>query len=219
LDILRLPLGLVNGLRIGALELWFLGTLAAIVLIKVIGHLVRSHRERSAASQGPFLVVPPSRGRAVAPLPIQPIQSWTPPAPPEPQPAATDETSETIRIDTGTDGRIQFLPGRLEVVRGVEAGREFHFLRVPGQNVPEVTVGRSHGAAHRHIQIPEATVSRLHARLCYEDRSWRIINLSVTNPVRINGRELNLPEEAVTLTDGDRIQLGEVELCYRDGRP
>lgn len=132
--------------------------------------------------------------------------------------ALTDEANETIRIETGDDGRVQFLPGRLEVVRGAEVGREFHFLRVPGQTVPEITIGRAHGPAHRHVQIPAATVSRMHALLRFVDRGWWVVNLSTTNPVRVNGVELAGPDDTVLLSDGDSLALGEVELRYRDTR-
>lgn len=170
---------------------------------------------RPAAAPGPASrAAPTARAEPAAPGPApRPRPVARPPAP------SALESSETIRIETGWDGRIQLLPGRLEVVRGAEPGREFRFLRVPGEDVPEFTVGRSSGPTHRHIQIAERTVSRLHARLWFADRYWRIANLSLTNPVRVNGQELTSPEEAVVLGDGDRIQLGDVELCYRDGRP
>ncbi|MQA89050.1 MAG: FHA domain-containing protein [Gemmatimonas sp.] len=132
---------------------------------------------------------------------------------------AHGEDSENVRIDTNGADRIQFLPGRLEVVKGAEVGREFRFVRVLGQEVPEITVGRAHGPTHMHVQIPVPTVSRVHARLRFHEQCWCIANLSATNPVRINGRALASPEEATVLVDGDRIELGEVELRYRVGRP
>jgi predicted component of type VI protein secretion system len=58
----------------------------------------------------------------------------------------------------------------------------------------------------------------MHARIRYVEGSWWITNLSETNPLSLNGRELRGTEE-VALTDGDRVQLGEVELIYRQRRP
>lgn len=128
-----------------------------------------------------------------------------------------DEASETIRLPTAADGTVQILPGLLVMTEGPEVGREFRFLRIGSQPVPELTMGRASGPAYRHIHLPAATVSRTHARIRYEGGSWRIANLSSTNPLRLNGRELPTTSE-FPLADGDRIQLGEVELCYRDGR-
>jgi pSer/pThr/pTyr-binding forkhead associated (FHA) protein len=129
-----------------------------------------------------------------------------------------DEGSETIRLPTAADGTVQLLPGMLVMTVGPEVGKEFRFLRVAGQVVPELTIGRASGPQYRHIQLPAATVSRMHARIRFEGGAWRIANLSATNPARVNGRELPSMEEIV-LVDGDRIELGEVELSYRNGNP
>lgn len=129
-----------------------------------------------------------------------------------------DEASETIRLPTAADGTVQILPGTLVMTQGPEIGREYRFLRIGSQAVPEVSIGRVSGPPYRHIQLPASTVSRMHARIRYVDGSWWIANLSETNPLSLNGRELRATEE-VALTDGDRVQLGEVELSYRQRRP
>jgi hypothetical protein len=240
---LMFPLELILDLGDGIQELWLLGVLFAVGLLKVAQDLVRRNRKPGLEEHGPLLVVgtaePPAPAAAsIARRPSSSPQTAQPMAraqvePPLREPSARQraepirwqptadpfsDTSETIRIDTGDDGRVQFLPGRLEVVGGAEVGREFHFLRLPGQPVPEITIGRAHGPAHRHVQIPAPTVSRMHAMLRFQDRRWRLLNLSATNPVRVNGVELGTPDEAVLLSDGDSIVLGEVELCYRDTR-
>lgn len=159
-----------------------------------------------------------SFGRAPrpAPAPAATRPSWSSrPAPVIAQ--VVDEASETIRLPTASDGTVQLLPGLLVETEGPEVGREFRFLRVGSQPVPELTMGRASGPPYRHIHLPAATVSRMHARIRYEGGSWNIANLSMTNPVRLNGRELP-PMQDAPLADGDRIQLGEVELSYRDGR-
>ncbi len=132
--------------------------------------------------------------------------------------AAVDEASQTIRLPTAADGTVQILPGRLVMRQGPEVGREYRFLRVGSQPVPEVTLGRASGSPYLHIQLPAPTVSRLHARMRYEGGGWKIINLSQTNPVQVNGRELPM-DAPVPLVDGDHIVLGEVELSYQIGRP
>jgi hypothetical protein len=162
----------------------------------------------------------------VAPAPIEPPRrpypgptparpSWS--TAPAPRHEEVDEASETIRLPTAADGTVQLLPGMLTMTQGPEIGREYRFLRIGSQPIPEVTMGRASGPPYRHIHLPAVTVSRMHARIRYNDRNWRIANLSMTNPLRLNGHELSPLEESV-LNDGDRIQLGEVELTYRDQR-
>ena len=164
-----------------------------------------------------------SVGPAVQPRPATAPRPWSarPPAPAAVRPPAVayevDEASETIRLPTAADGTVQLLPGSLVMKEGPEPGREYRFLRIGSQPVPELTIGRTSGPPYRHIQIAAATVSRMHARIRYEDGVWRVCNLSTTNPLRVNGREVEAMDE-VSLADGDRIQIGEVELNYRDGR-
>ena len=174
----------------------------------------------------------PSGVRPTFPVPVQPTPDREEPYRPAPLPRApawmerpdlqarpyVDEGSETIRLPTAADGTVQLLPGMLVMTAGPEVGKEFRFLRVGGQAVPELTIGRASGPQYRHIQLPAATVSRMHARIRFDGGVWRITNLSATNPARVNGRELPSLEEVVLL-DGDRIELGEVELSYRKGNP
>ena len=75
-------------------------------------------------------------------------------------------------------------------------------------------VGRSEGELYRHIQLRDKTVSRAHARLAWRDSTWHLVNLSQTNPVAWNGTILD-DEREQRLTDGDRIEMGEVLFTYR----
>ena len=119
-----------------------------------------------------------------------------------------------MRFSVPAEGTLQFLPGRLEISGGADAGREIRFVRVPGPDGTVVTFGRSEGPAYRHIELREATVSRRHARLRLEGARWHLTNLSATNPVVHNGRLLDDREEQ-PLTDGDRIEMGEVVFGFR----
>ena len=104
-------------------------------------------------------------------------------------PAAVGETYEgkSLTFSVPTDGTLQFLPGRLEITAGKDLGREVRFVRVPGINTPRVTFGRVDGPMY---------------------------SLSTTNPVVHNERILG-EGETQTLSDGDRIEMGEVVFRYR----
>lgn len=173
-----------------------------------------------------------------APSPAAPAPAAASPAPPSPTAASgeppasrngapTGERSITAHGVPGTeveghlvkysvpqDGTLQFLPGRLQVLDGQDAGREVRFVRVPGPDGTTVTFGRSEGPAYRHIQLREATVSRSHARLRLADGCWQLTNLSETNPVVVNGRTME-PGEELPVVDGDRIEMGEVVFGFR----
>lgn len=138
--------------------------------------------------------------------------------------AAVDGAS--VRYWRPADGTLQFLPGRLEVIAGRDAGQEIRFVRTPGPDGTRVTFGRAEGAPYRHVQLREPTVSRAHARMTLEvggssdDRDgrpntggWRLENLSATNPVVVNGHPLASDGGdgcSVVLREGDRIEMGEV---------
>ncbi|MET0396058.1 MAG: FHA domain-containing protein, partial [Longimicrobiaceae bacterium] len=129
-------------------------------------------------------------------------------------PPAELEDELTVRLEMPGEGRLQFLPGALEVVDGTDRQREIRFLRSAGA-VTEYTIGRAGGPPTSHVQLPVPTVSRQHARMRFADGAWTIRNLSSTNPLRVNGRELDVAEESPALADGDRIEVGEVVLRFR----
>ncbi len=147
--------------------------------------------------------------------------------------AAVDGAS--MRYWRPADGTLQFLPGRLEVIAGRDAGQEIRFVRTPGPDGTRVTFGRAEGAPYRHVQLREATVSRAHARMTLENGTssgahvggpgatngvtWRLENLSATNPVVVNGRPLaadGSSDCSVPLTEGDRIEMGEVVFRFHE---
>lgn len=141
-----------------------------------------------------------------------------PPTKPRGMPVVPDPEDDfggqVVRYRVPQDGTLQFLPGRLEVISGVDKGREVRFVHLPGSDGDVVTFGRSEGPPYRHIQLREATVSRNHARLRLEHGVWHLMNLSATNPVVLNDRSLDVGEEHV-LGDGDRVEMGEVVFAFR----
>jgi hypothetical protein len=133
---------------------------------------------------------------------------------PIPRAASREQDEKTVVFKRYSDGPLQLLPGRLEVVEGDGQGSDIRFMRAWGEP-PEVTFGRSRGPAHRHVQLGAPTVSRNHARMELEGERWKIINLSATNPVVLNGEEIPA-NTARYLGEGDRIELGEVIFRFRE---
>ncbi len=180
----------------------------------------------SSVASAPVTTRPaPSRPEAV-PIPESTARPETAPATPGAASLAapraitangvpgTEIEGHLLRFSVPQEGTLQFLPGRLEITSGADSGREIRFVRVPGPDGTTVTFGRSEGPAYRHIQLREATVSRQHARLRLDQAQWHLTNLSATNPVVHNGRHLEDGEEQ-PLSDGDRIEMGEVVFGFR----
>ena len=122
-------------------------------------------------------------------------------------------TSETVRFVRPADEVVQLLPGHLEVLAGDSRHQEIRFVRVAGQQ-PQLILGRNPGRSPQHIALNSSTVSRQHARLAYSGGKWAVANLSTTNPVVVNDQELTNLDGERQLTDGDRIELGEVVLRF-----
>ena len=112
-------------------------------------------------------------------------------------------------------GTLRMLPGRLEVVAGLDQRAEIRFVHTGGAMDQRVTLGRATGAPYEHVTLPSQTVSREHAAMSYTRDGWTITNLSTTNPVRVNGAPVDVDGAAVLLSDGDLVELGEVVLRYR----
>lgn len=114
------------------------------------------------------------------------------------------------------EGTLQFLPGRLIVVEGEEQQRhEIRFVRHSGGRT-EVTFGRNAGEPYRHVQLHSRTVSRLHAKLEFDNDAWSVTNLSSTNPTLLNGEPLAQGDETRVLREGDTIEMGEVMFKFRE---
>ncbi len=126
-----------------------------------------------------------------------------------------ERSAVTLRLERPQDGTLQFLPGRLEVLEGDDAGAEVKFVRTPGPDGTTITFGRAEGAQYRHVQLHVPTVSRMHAKLFLDGTSWSLTNLSATNPVVVNGLPLAGEGTTVVLREGDRIEMGEVVFRFR----
>jgi hypothetical protein len=121
----------------------------------------------------------------------------------------------TLRLEKPVDGTLQFLPGKLEVLEGRDVGQEIRFVKTAGPDGQTITFGRAEGAQYRHVQLQEHTVSRQHAKMALDGKTWTLTNMSRTNPVTVNGLSLGDEGAHVVLRDGDRIEMGEVVFRFR----
>jgi len=122
--------------------------------------------------------------------------------------------NKPVRFSPPAEGTLQFLPGRMLVGSGKDAGRELRFVQLPSPDGTHVTFGRSEGEQYRHIQMQDQTVSRMHAELRFFEGKWFLRNLSQTNPVMLDGMPLNTDAESL-LDDGARIEMGEVFFIFK----
>jgi TM2 domain-containing membrane protein YozV len=108
------------------------------------------------------------------------------------------------------------LSGFMEVLAGSQKGARIQLQGVTTSDGQEVTIGRIANNAHPqgHVAFSDPTVSRQQACLLFQNGQYSLINLSSTNPTRVNGDQLHL-KERVYLSPGDRIQFGDVEVLFR----
>lgn len=178
---------------------------AAIVMPSPAGDAV----ERTAFAPAPEPAAPPPPPPPIAAEYVRrsvprPVRSPAPPPAPVRQPRE--------------DGTLRLLPGRFEVIASCDGlPAELRFVSVSPGDSTVITFGRVPGETYRHVQLPVPTVSREHARLTYADGSWRLTNLSATNPTLVNGIPLAAHGDEHLLRDGDRIEMGEVVFRFRAG--
>lgn len=78
-------------------------------------------------------------------------------------------------------------------------------------NQPEVEIGK---APHNRLVVSDPTVSNTHAIVLVSDGCYSIVDLGSSNGTFINGHRLG--NDAQTLQHGDKIQLGQVLLTFRN---
>ena len=212
----------------------FLLVLVAVIALVVLWAVIATRRANRVEGRNDFALVYPmdSRGmripppmRAAMPIVAPPMPVSPPVAPLRPPSDARvpeltlatveDEVldpSSTVQFRRPDDHAVQLLPGRLEVLSGDQRHTEIRLVRVSGER-PEVILGRERSDTPGHVTLESATVSRRHARLEYASGVWKVANLSRTNAVVVNDEALSLNRER-TLSDGDRLELGEVVLRF-----
>src|SRR5579871_5817137 len=120
-------------------------------IILLIGLIVLFVRLRARFTAPPPMVIPvagPQNVPLPAPAPFRPAPP--PPAPSQAAPPAMRSEvarnfsqreavgSRVVATVPTTDGTLQFLPGRLEVVDGERPGQDIRFVRTWGE-IPEIT--------------------------------------------------------------------------------
>jgi predicted component of type VI protein secretion system len=51
--------------------------------------------------------------------------------------------------------------------------------------------------------------------MSYDGKRWRLTNMSTTNPVVVNGAPLDGEGTSQVLSEGDRVEMGEVAFRFR----
>ena len=110
------------------------------------------------------------------------------PAPARPSPAGSDT------VVVSRSGGTPQLHGPDGQVVDLRAGRH--------------TIGR---LADCDLRLDDTTVSREHAAVVRRGETWWILDLGSTNGTRVNG----VAAAEHPLSDGDRIQVGEVDVTFR----
>ena len=101
-------------------------------------------------------------------------------------------------------GRDDTMTALQAVVLRVEENDRARTVRAP---VP-ITIGRAPNAT---LVIPDAQVSRLHARIDLTDGNLSIRDLDSRNGTLLNARPLDAP---ATLHDGDEIDVGTTRIVF-----
>jgi hypothetical protein len=125
----------------------------------------------------------------------------------------------SLRFHRPPDGTLQFFPASFHVIGGPDAGHELRFVHPDPGVSPDITFGRKEGPPYRHVQLLEPTVSRTHARLSRDGSGWRVVNLSRTNPVVVNGEPITGVDTWHRLADGDLVEMGALVFRYHAGEP
>lgn len=148
-----------------------------------------------------------------------------PSSPPEKRKDDVDFATSALWPDAGEefDGRtlrfirpdptVRLMPAKLEVIGGGDTGEEIRFVAVAGEDL-SMMFGRAPGEGPTTVRLKQKTVSRTHAVIRHRHGEWLIENLSLTNPTVLNGETLGVKERL--LTEGDRIEMGEVVFRFRE---
>lgn len=115
------------------------------------------------------------------------------------KPDATQQT-ELTQVEPSGPVDSKFT-ARLVVIQGQDLGEQIVFGDQP------CVLGRS---AEADVRLSAPGISRRHCRIDYRDGACWIEDLGSTNKTRVNGKAV----EAVELSDGDQVRLGQTVLKF-----
>lgn len=157
-----------------------------------------------------------SRAAPVTPLPPTPLPTPPPPTPTSGFPVVLflfllagggvalyvyAITLRRRRVGVGRASKGMGNP-KLIFVNGTRAGETISFGKQP------LTIGR--GSANL-VQVPDISVSRLHAIIRYAQGRWFLQDQGSKAGTLVNDRQVS----ATKLKNGDRIQIGSIEIVFR----
>jgi ABC-type multidrug transport system fused ATPase/permease subunit len=158
--------------------------------------------------------VPPPYAPGMPPAPMTP-SPWSPPAPsPAPVPVGAPPPSRTPRDGNGRQQEQPLLVSNPQQAINSRQQQQGAFnqkarvlievdAKVIGArelNKPLLTVGRLSG---NDVQVPSQRVSRLHAKILWENGSWAIEDADSLNGLNFQGQRI----ERRILSPGDRVYL------------
>jgi pSer/pThr/pTyr-binding forkhead associated (FHA) protein len=123
----------------------------------------------------------------------------------EPRPTARAAPEDSTRVVSRSEAAPARSAAVLRVVRCPDdslVGRPF------AVGTEDVTLGRD---ASCTVSLPDADVSRQHARIVRTGNSHVLVDMESTNGTRVNGE----PVSEVTLRDGDEVAVGGTVLVYQ----
>ncbi|HSE37859.1 MAG TPA: FHA domain-containing protein, partial [Blastocatellia bacterium] len=120
------------------------------------------------------------------------------------------EVSSPLSIRLATSSQIRELVDRHygpKLIGVLPSGEKLEYLI----DKNEVEIGK---APHNHITLTDPTVSNTHAIVIARDAGYTVVDLGSRNGTFINGERLG--SQAHTLKHGDKIQLGQTVLTFRN---
>ncbi len=135
----------------------------------------------------------------------------------EPQSKTSEKTEyKTMVVPKASPKTMKFIPGELEVVKGLDNGKRIKIAGYPTSDGSIITIGRENVTGPRdyaHIELKERTISRKQAEIISRDGKIYIKNLSTTNYTKLDGVDIP-PNNTLELKPNSIITLGEVEWKY-----
>ncbi len=137
----------------------------------------------------------------LAPAPVAHPSPRPPAAPPTPPQVGSGDAGATRYVAIPGAGRGRVV-GVLVAVEGELAGEVYRLFE------GESRIGRS---ADCEVATPSEWISRVHARILYQDGQFAIAPLSEKNPTFVNDERT----EGSELSDGDFVRLGRTTFRFR----